>query len=127
MSAALELQKLHYAQIVGILPGKVFDGVAPEKTTGPFVIIGQDTLRDIGTKSNREWQAASRFTIHSDAANFRECKTIAGQIMDLFHEQTFSIPPYTVYGTRFSTEDYRIDEVGLTRRGDADYLFWITN
>lgn len=128
-SAMAELQKLQYAQLSTISVGadKIFDGVAPVGEAGPFVIIGQDNALYVGTKSNEEWQVTSRFTIHSDLASFNECKDIAGEILTLFNEKTFDIPPYKVYGVRAADEAYSIEEIGLTRRGDADYTFWITN
>ena len=106
---------------------KIFDGVAPVGEKGPFIVIGNGNSLYVGTKSNDEWEVTSTFAIHSDLASYDECKEIAGEILALFNGKTFDIPPYKIYGVRAAAEAYSIEEIGLTRRGDADYTFWITN
>lgn len=128
MSESWAIQTLCKQQIGTLTSVKaVVDGVAPEKTPSPWVVIGNDVGRDIGTKSNWEEQFSARLTVHSKKSGFKEVKAIAAEIKNLLHEKKFTVAPYEIYAVRFSGEAYDEDQTGLTRRGDLDYTFWVSN
>jgi hypothetical protein len=87
-----------YSRLTGYAPltavigsNKVFDFV-PQKTTPPYIMIGDDAVSYDDTKSNNGWELT--FTLHCwdyEVAGRKSVKTIMSHIYDALHNQQAAI------------------------------------
>lgn len=71
--------------------GRVFDYV-PENATPPYVVIGDDTSIDWGTKTTDGWEAT--LTVHAwdfEKAGRKSVKAILSAVYDALHRQEASV------------------------------------
>ena len=130
MSFELVAQQAIYAKMNGNIGATVYDDV-PMLPSGqpsanfPYVVIGNDTL--VAWDNDSQLGADITITLHiwSRAAGMKEAKTIAGQIYDLLHHATFSIPGYSVIDCLSEFSEFMTDPDGETRHGVLRYRLTI--
>lgn len=97
---------------------QVFDFV-PETAQPPYVLIGDDTAIDNGTKSKNGWEYT--ITIHSwayEVAGRKQGKSIMGAIYDALHQQTITVTGFNLIYLRseFETTQQDPSAVGQSDR-----------
>jgi len=100
---------------------KIFDFV-PEAATPPFVVIGDDTATDWGTKTNNGWDAT--ITIHCwdfEAAGRKSVKSILSAIYAALNRQedAITISGFTLVMLQFDFETTQKDPIDP--QGDRCY------
>lgn len=120
--AMLPLQKKLFALLSEVLSVKVYNAV-PERADFPYVVIGEDTASEIGTKTDYGDSITANIHIWSRKTSMAEVKNLIAQIV-----KTLSIGKISVDGFEYCRPklDYRTvynDPDGITRHGVVRYVF----
>lgn len=126
--ASLEVQRAIWRALADGSPAPldwpVFDGAAPEDEPYPFVVIGETTVADDGTKT--EDGQDHTLVIHvwdrpadvGGPVGFTRTKTIMGEIRDLLHDKDdLDVTGHTVWMCRVEMQEAFLDDDGVTRHG----------
>ena len=104
---------------------KIFDSVAPQGTTYPYVIIGLETTRDIGTKTLDGKVYNVDIEVWSQYRGQKEIKEVMERLYNLFNNATISVSgassimSYVINTTTLTEVD------GITRHGIVNIDFTV--
>lgn len=104
---------------------KIFDSIAPQDTAYPYVIIGLETMRDVGTKTLDGNVYNVDIDVWSQYRGQKEIKEIMERIYNLLNNGTISVSgassvmSYVVNAVTLTEVD------GITRHGIVNVDFTI--
>jgi hypothetical protein len=104
---------------------KIFDSIAPQDTAYPYVIIGLETMRDVGTKTLDGNVYNVDIDVWSQYRGQKEIKEIMERIYNLLNNATIgvsdsdSVMSYVVNAVTLTEVD------GITRHGIVNVDFTI--
>jgi hypothetical protein len=104
---------------------KIFDSIAPQDTAYPYVIIGLETIRDVGTKTLDGNVYNVDIDVWSQYRGQKEIKEIMERIYNLLNNATISVSgsnsvmSYVVNAVTLTEVD------GITRHGIVNIDFTI--
>jgi len=104
---------------------KIFDSIAPQDTAYPYVIIGLETMRDVGTKTLDGNVYNVDIDVWSQYRGQKEIKEIMERIYNLLNNATISVSgassvmSYVVNAVTLTEVD------GITRHGIVNVDFTI--
>ena len=104
---------------------KIFDSIAPQDTAYPYVIIGLETMRDVGTKTLDGNVYNVDIDVWSQYRGQKEIKEIMERIYNLLNDATISVSDsdsvmsYVVNAVTLTEVD------GITRHGIVNVDFTI--
>ena len=104
---------------------KIFDSIAPQDTAYPYVIIGLETMRDVGTKTLDGNVYNVDIDVWSQYRGQKEIKEIMERIYNLLNNATISVSgassvmSYVVNAVTLTEVD------GITRHGIVNIDFTI--
>ena len=104
---------------------KIFDSIAPQDTAYPYVIIGLETIRDVGTKTLDGNIYNVDIDVWSQYRGQKEIKEIMERIYNLLNNATISVSgassvmSYVVNAVTLTEVD------GITRHGIVNVDFTI--
>ncbi len=104
---------------------KIFDSIAPQDTAYPYVIIGLETMRDVGTKTLDGNVYNVDIDVWSQYRGQKEIKEIMERIYNLLNNATISVSDsdsvmsYVVNAVTLTEVD------GITRHGIVNVDFTI--
>ena len=98
------------------ITARVFDDV-PEGTVYPYVVIGQETASNIGTKDKDANEHTLTIHVWSQYRGRKEIKNIMSQIYTALHNSDITISGATLVNIRHEFEQTLLESDGLTRHG----------
>jgi hypothetical protein len=104
---------------------KIFDSIAPQDTAYPYVVIGLETIRDVGTKTLDGNVYNVDIDVWSQYRGQKEIKEIMERIYNLLNNATISVSgsnsvmSYVVNAVTLTEVD------GITRHGIVNIDFTI--
>ena len=102
--------------LTSTLGAGVFDEVT-EGATYPFVLLGEETAIDYGTKDLVGGETTINIHIWSQYKGSKETKNIMDRIHDLLHDSDISVSGFNLINLRFEYSDIMRDPDGVTRHG----------
>tara|TARA_R110000787_G_scaffold37800_2_gene95777 strand:- start:146 stop:547 length:402 start_codon:yes stop_codon:yes gene_type:complete len=102
--------------LTSTLGAGVFDEVT-EGATYPFVVLGEETAIDYGTKDLVGGETTINIHIWSQYKGSKETKNIMDRIHDLLHDSDISVSGFNLINLRFEYSDIMRDPDGVTRHG----------
>ena len=102
--------------LTSTLGAGVFDEVI-EGATYPFVVLGEETAIDYGTKDLVGGETTINIHIWSQYKGSKETKNIMDRIHDLLHDSDISVSGFNLINLRFEYSDIMRDPDGVTRHG----------
>ena len=121
--AAIYTRLTGYVPLTAALGGpKIYDHV-PQDEAAPYVVIGDDTMAEDGTKTEPGWELTA--TVHAwdfEKAGRKSVKAILGHVYDALHQQEANIvvAGFTLVQIRWEFED-TMPEPGVEGAGDHYY------
>jgi hypothetical protein len=120
-SHGFELQKAIYSALNGdaalsALVTGVYDDV-PEGTAYPYVVLGEDTGINFGSKTLDGLEYTLTIHAWSQYRGRKEVKEIMEAIYDALHDASLSVTDATLVNIRQEFETTLMDADGLTRHG----------
>lgn len=118
---SFELQKTIYAALDGnnalsaVVSG-VYDDV-PEGANYPYVIVGEHTSNNFGSKTLDGLEYTLTIHIWSQYRGRKEVKEIAEIIYDALHDSSLSVSGASLVNLRQEFETTLLDSDGITRHG----------
>lgn len=116
-----QLQKAIYAALLndntlsGLVNG-VYDDV-PEGSTYPYVVIGEETATNIGSKTLDGLEYTLVIHIWSQYRGRKEVKQIMERIYEVLHDQSISVTGASLVNLRQEFETSLVEGDGITRHG----------
>ena len=98
------------------ITSKVFDDV-PEGTAYPYIVIGEETASNIGTKTLDALEHTLTIHVWSQYRGRKEIKNIMSQIYTALHNSDINISGATLVNIRQEFEQTLLESDGLTRHG----------
>ena len=98
------------------ITSKVYDDV-PEGTTYPYVVIGEETATEIGTKDKDAHEHTLTIHVWSQYRGRKEIKNIMSQIYTLLHNVAISVTGASLVQIRHEFERTLLENDGITRHG----------
>ena len=93
LQAAVYARLTGYAPLTTALGGKLVFDFVPPGTPGPYVVIGDDTLGDLSTKTESGWDCT--LTLHAwdfEKAGRKSVKALLSHLYDALHRQETQVP-----------------------------------
>lgn len=124
LQAGIYVRLTGYAPLTSALGGqKVYD-LVPPKLSGPYVVIGEDTLGEWDTKTGSGWNCT--ITIHVwdfEKAGRKSVKNLLSLIYDALHRQETLIPVAGFTLTEIRWDDFQttVQETGIEGENDHYY------
>jgi len=104
---------------------KIFDSVAPQDTAYPYVVIGLETTRDVGTKTLDGKVYNLSLDVWSQYRGQKEIKEIMERLHNLFNNATISVSgASSVMSYVLSTSTF-VEVDGITRHGIVNIDFTV--
>lgn len=130
--AGWELQVAVYDKLTSTLavPGtaRVYDHMPPlEERQFPYVTLGEDFMRDFGSKSRIGTEHVFSLHAWSRSGDWYEVKKISALIHAAFHEKEVSLTSGVNVMTRFIDARSMDDPDGVTRHGIQRFRFFVAN
>jgi|TARA_R100000152_G_C6775261_1_gene203561 hypothetical protein len=94
----------------------VYDEV-PEGSSYPYVVLGEVTAIDYGTKDTDGSENTLTFHVWSQYRGAKEAKNIMDRMHDLLHDYSLSVTGANLINLRFEFGDLLRDPDGITRHG----------
>ena len=98
------------------ITSKVFDDV-PEGTAYPYVVIGEETATNIGTKDNDANEHTLTIHVWSQYRGRKEIKNIMSQIYTILHNTDITVSGASLVNVRHEFEQTLLEADGITRHG----------
>lgn len=98
------------------ITSKVYDDV-PEGTAYPYVVIGEETAIEIGTKDKDAHEHTLTIHVWSQYRGRKEIKNIMSQIYTLLHNVAISVTGASLVQIRHEFERTLLENDGITRHG----------
>jgi hypothetical protein len=98
------------------ITSKVFDDV-PEGTGYPYVVIGEETATNQGTKDKDANEHTLTMHVWSQYRGRKEIKNIMSQIYTSLHNSAINLSGATLVNIRHEFEQTLLESDGLTRHG----------
>lgn len=95
---------------------KVFDDV-PEGTSYPYVIIGEETAINFGTKDKDANEHTLTIHVWSQYRGRKEIKNIMSQIYTILHNTDITVSGASLVNIRHEFEQTLLEADGITRHG----------
>lgn len=95
---------------------KVFDDV-PEGTSYPYVIIGEETATNFGTKDKDANEHTLTIHVWSQYRGRKEIKNIMSQIYTILHNTDITVSGASLVNIRHEFEQTLLEADGITRHG----------
>ena len=95
---------------------KVFDDV-PEGTAYPYVIIGEETATNFGTKDKDANEHTLTIHVWSQYRGRKEIKNIMSQIYTILHNTDITVSGASLVNIRHEFEQTLLEADGITRHG----------
>lgn len=112
-------QRLSGDPALGALVGdSVYDSVPPGDTTGTYVAIGPEEVRDASTKTGRGASHEVSVSVVTDEAGFAAAKVVAGAVSDALSGASLVLARGRLVGIWFQRAFARRDGDGTRRRID---------
>ena len=118
---SVELQKTIYtalnsdATLSAMITG-VYDDV-PEGSTYPYVVIGEQTAVNFGSKTLDGLEYTLTVHVWSQYRGRKEAKEIMERIYNILHESNLSVTGANLVNLRQEFETTLVDSDGITRHG----------
>lgn len=118
---SVELQKTIYtalnsdATLSAMITG-VYDDV-PEGSTYPYVVIGEQTAVNFGSKTLDGLEHTLTVHVWSQYRGRKEAKEIMERIYNILHESNLSVTGANLVNLRQEFETTLVDSDGITRHG----------
>ena len=118
---SVELQKAIYSALgsdsaLSALITGVYDDV-PEGATYPYVVIGEQTAVNFGSKTLDGLEYTLTIHVWSQYRGRKEAKEIMEKIYDVLHESSLSVTGASLVNLRQEFETSLVDSDGITRHG----------
>ena len=116
------LQEALYARLnndstlTSTLGSSVYDE-APEGSGFPYVVLGETTAIDYGTKDVNGSENTVMLHVWSQYRGAKEVKNIMDRLHDLLHDYSMSVSGANLINLRFEFSDLLRDPDGITRHG----------
>ena len=94
----------------------VYDEV-PEGSGFPYVVLGETTAIDYGTKDINGSESTVMLHVWSQYRGAKEVKNIMDRVHDLLHDYSMSVSGANLINLRFEFSDLLRDPDGVTRHG----------
>ena len=94
----------------------VFDDV-PEGTAYPYVVIGEETAPNIGTKDKDMHEYTQTIHVWSQYRGMRDVKEIMEQIYTLLNDFAISVSGASAITLRHEFQTVLLEDDGITRHG----------
>ena len=107
---------LNVSAITSTLSCGVYDEVT-EGATYPFVVLGEETAIDYGTKDLVGGETTINIHIWSQYKGSKQTKEIMDKIHDLLHDIDLTVTGFNLINLRFEYSDIMRDPDGVTRHG----------
>ena len=117
-----ELQKAIYSTLSGSVTGidgasvSVYDDV-PEGTAYPYVVIGEETSANDGTKDIDAVEYTLTLHVWSQYRGRREIKEIMQSVYDLLHDAAITVAGASLANIRQEFNNTLMENDGITRHG----------
>ena len=117
-----ELQKAIYSALSGSVTGidgasvSVYDDV-PEGTAYPYVVIGEETSANDGTKDIDAVEYTLTLHVWSQYRGRREIKEIMQSVYDLLHDAAITVAGASLANIRQEFSTTLMENDGITRHG----------
>lgn len=98
----------------------VYDHV-PQDTAYPFVVIGQDEIRDLSNLEKEGTEHRLSFRIYSREAGRKEASSIMERIVALMHTDALTITGQTILASRFTSSNIALEKDGATYTGTLNF------
>lgn len=118
----LETQRAIYnalsndSPIAALVGNRIYDNV-PQKTTFPYITIGESTCNDWSADDFSGMEVDSVIHVWSRQQGRSETKTIQGAIYNALHRSTLTVTGYEFVKCDFSDSQSFVDSDGKTRHG----------
>ncbi len=99
-----------------LLSGKVFDDV-PQRSTYPFVSMGNAIDRDWSTSSESGSEHILTLHVWSKASGKKQCFEIISEVKRVLHDQALVVEGHQLVNLRYVFSDARLDPDGVTYHG----------
>ena len=94
----------------------VFDDV-PEGTAYPYVVIGEETATNIGTKDKDMHEYTQTIHVWSQYRGMRDVKEIMEQIYTLLNDYSITVSGASAITLRHEFQTVLLEDDGITRHG----------
>ncbi|MCX7888565.1 MAG: DUF3168 domain-containing protein [Rhodobacteraceae bacterium] len=118
LQAAIYQRLTGDAALAALVGGGIYDSVPPGDTTGTYVAIGAEEVRDASTKTGRGAVHELSVTVVTDEAGFTAAKTVAGAVSDALTGASLVLARGRLVGIWFLRAVARRDGDGTRRRID---------
>ena len=126
---SLALQKTVFDELDGdaTLQAKITDvyDFVPQGTTYPYVVVGEDTLTNNGTKTLDGNEHTIMVHSWSRYRGRKEVKDIMARIYELLNNSSLSVSGASLVNARAEFSDIIIDQDGITKHGVQRFRFVI--
>lgn len=95
---------------------RVFDDV-PEGTVYPYVVIGEETATNFGTKDKDANEHTLTMHVWSQYRGRKEIKNIMSQLYTSLHNSAINLSGATLVNIRHEFEQTLLESDGITRHG----------
>jgi hypothetical protein len=106
---------------------KIFDTVAPQDTTYPYVVIGTETSREVNTKDRSGRVYNVDIDVWSQYRGQKETKEIMEILISLLDNTTISVAGATSIVSQVVNAVTLVEGDGITRHGIVNVDFLIYN
>ena len=105
---------------------KIFDTVAPQDTTYPYVVIGTETSREVNTKDSSGRVYNVDIDVWSQYRGQKETKEIMEILISLLDNTTISVAGATSIVSQVVNAVTLVEGDGITRHGivNVDFLIY---
>lgn len=112
----LPLQQAMYERLVTNTARSVFD-VPPQDAVYPYILIGDDTAGDIGTKTDHADEVFATVHCWSRAFGLTEAKTLVAEVVAAFTDNPLQVQGFQVKMVNVDFRSVHNDPDGITRHG----------
>ena len=104
---------------------KIFDSTAPQDTAYPYVIIGLESARDVGTKSTDGKVYNVDIEVWSQYRGQKEIKEVMERVYNLFNNATITVSGASSVMSFVITTTTLVEADGITRHGIVNIDFTV--
>jgi hypothetical protein len=102
--------------LTSTLGASIYDDV-PQGSNFPYVVLGEDSANESGTKDVNGTSSTLTIHIWSEYKGSKETKQIMDRVHDLLHDSNLSVSGFNLINLRYEFSDIMRDPDGITRHG----------
>lgn len=126
MQIQIDIQRMIYTALNGVISVPVFDDVPQDRKAFPYVVIGDTTFTESSSDLRSGFDVSATIHTWSRYPGSLEVKQVQAEIYNALHREPLDTnnADYGVAGVTFDFSDTTLDPDGITRHGISRFTLY---